>query len=468
MTYIPIAKLKKFMEEEDNAQIWLNDIEKTIMANGWNDVRALQTISYFLQNTTNSWYQSLANKSQDFNTFKLAFLQYFSNNNSINQLANTFITIKQGENKAVTTYLRCIHRNLCQIQTIQTDYFTASQILNQFIRSLSSSIFQCVCLMHSTDLQATITNARDFETTELKANHAQAINLVMNRSSDLNSKLKQFSKSINQKLEGYLLCPTSFLTNQQWQQEICVCHYCDKQGHLQFECCKKISNLRSYITNSIYNLSTTVVTSNVSNTSNLNSKLSSDNIRKFQIQSYSKLEISNGCLPTNLQLFKPAIKITLNYLSLLVTPKDTSFNNMKLNQKQPLISNIPLATITNDKLLTVIFPFEFEELISMFLFSRAILKKKPITTMYTDAKVDGHSIKLILNNGIVNAKVKEVTLSKILKIKNNPPEPVDIVLISNSNAFFDIETGPEEFYEHYQNLAATKEEQKQHLEEINI
>ncbi|KAG9298634.1 hypothetical protein G9A89_012702 [Geosiphon pyriformis] len=46
--------------------------------------------------------------------------------------------------------------------------------------------------MHSADLQAAVTNARDFEAAELEANHAQAVNLVMNRSSELDSKLKQF------------------------------------------------------------------------------------------------------------------------------------------------------------------------------------------------------------------------------------------------------------------------------------
>ncbi|KAG9306820.1 hypothetical protein G9A89_005721 [Geosiphon pyriformis] len=96
------------------------------------------------------------------------------------------------------------HRNLHQIQAIQADYFTVPQILNQFIRGLHSSIFQYIHFMHPADLQAAVTNARDFKAAELEANHAQTINLVMNRLSELDSKLKQFSDSINQKLEGYL------------------------------------------------------------------------------------------------------------------------------------------------------------------------------------------------------------------------------------------------------------------------
>ncbi|KAG9300968.1 hypothetical protein G9A89_005026 [Geosiphon pyriformis] len=105
MAYTPIAKLDNFTGEEDNVQIWLNNIEKAITANGWNNARALQAIPYFLKNTLDAWYQSLAVKSQNFNDFKMEFVRYFSNNNSINKLANLFTTIKQGDTEAVTTYL---------------------------------------------------------------------------------------------------------------------------------------------------------------------------------------------------------------------------------------------------------------------------------------------------------------------------------------------------------------------------
>ncbi|KAG9303330.1 hypothetical protein G9A89_013656 [Geosiphon pyriformis] len=104
-----------------------------------------------------------------------------------------------------------------------------------------------------------MTNARDFEAAKLEANHTQAVNLVINGPSELNSKLKQFSDSINQKLEGYLannqtiyqplqqcnnqgnmncfqnqLHPSSSI-KQQWQQKMRVCHYCSKQGHLKID-----------------------------------------------------------------------------------------------------------------------------------------------------------------------------------------------------------------------------------------
>ncbi|KAG9289693.1 hypothetical protein G9A89_014428 [Geosiphon pyriformis] len=158
-----------FTGKEDNIQIWLNNIKKAIMANGWND--------------------SLAQKPQTFDAFKIEFLRYFSNNNSINHLANIFTTIKQGENEAVTTYLGHFHRNLCQIQAIQTDYFTAA---------------------------------------ELEANHVQVINLVMNKLFELDSKLKQFSELINQKLEEYLAN-----TNQAIYQSPQQCNNQENRNHSQ-------------------------------------------------------------------------------------------------------------------------------------------------------------------------------------------------------------------------------------------
>ncbi|KAG9296158.1 hypothetical protein G9A89_014750 [Geosiphon pyriformis] len=129
--------------------------------------------------------------------------------------------------------------------------------------------------MHPADFQATITNARDFEAAELKANHTQAVNLVMNESSELDSKLKQF--------------------------------------------------------------------------------------------------------------------------------KDTQPNNLETNQQATPTSNILPATIMEDKSLNAIFLFELEKLLTTPLFSEATLEEKLITTMYTDAKVDGHLIKLILDNRSANS-----------------------------------------------------------------
>ncbi|KAG9284152.1 hypothetical protein G9A89_022926 [Geosiphon pyriformis] len=386
MAYAPITKLDNFTGKEDDAQVWLNDIEKAIAANEWNDAQAMQAIPYFFKDTADLWYQSLINKPQDFNAFKVEFLRYFSNNNSINSLVNAFTTIKQGETETQLTPTISQHQ---------------------------------ISLSMACTLQDVVTRARDFESTESETNHAQAVNLVINGLSKLDSKLEKFSESINKRLKGYLAdnyaiyqnsnyaqnqpCSSSS-TNQQWQQEMYICHYCGKQEHIQIDSTNlsttsiSTSDLSAVATSNI----STTATNHLSTPTNLNTtpESSSNDIRQLLIQSHSKLEIGDSCLPTDSQFAKPTIRITHPEFGyhLLVNPEDATSYNMESNQHIPP-NTIPLATISSDKSLAAIFPFELEENTLIPLFSRATLEEKPITAMYTDARVDGHSIKLILDSG---------------------------------------------------------------------
>ncbi|KAG9292676.1 hypothetical protein G9A89_008262 [Geosiphon pyriformis] len=72
------------------------------------------------------------------------------------------------------------------------------------------------------------------------------------------------------------------------------------------------------------------------------------------------------------------------------------YNKLIRTKKRPKTSS---NIITNNKLLAAIFLFELEAPSITPLFSGAAFEEKPITTMYTDAKVDGHFIKLILDSG---------------------------------------------------------------------
>ncbi|KAG9286791.1 hypothetical protein G9A89_012341 [Geosiphon pyriformis] len=355
MAYAPIAKLKKFTGKENNTQIWLNDVEKAIAANKWNDTRAMQAISYFFQNTANSWYQSLVNKSQDFNAFKIEFLRYFSNNNSINRLANTFTTIKQRENEAITTYLGHFYRNLHQIQVINANYFTVVQILNQFIHGLCTAI----------------TNAQDFKAAELEAKYTQAINLVMNGSSELDSKLKQF-KSV-----------TSIIINQLTVTTKNAC----------LPLLAISSELHTYNTAT---LSSTSISSTNLSTDNTDNLLAAVTTHLSAAVSGNLLAPTNSNTATELTSKQnPKAKINPTKLEIV---NDAQPNNPETNQQPTLTSNIPPATITENESLDTIFLFKLEEPSTTPLFNGATLKEKPIMAIYTDAKVDGHSIKLILNS----------------------------------------------------------------------
>ncbi|KAG9299858.1 hypothetical protein G9A89_003402 [Geosiphon pyriformis] len=78
-----------------------------------------------------------------------------------------------------------------------------------------------------------------------------------------------------------------------------------------------------------------------------------------------------------------------------------------------LFNNIPLATITNDELLAAIFLFEFKKLLQTPLFNGATLEKKPITAMYTNAKVDGQAIKLILDSSLANSIITRQLINQL-------------------------------------------------------
>ncbi|KAG9285328.1 hypothetical protein G9A89_010803 [Geosiphon pyriformis] len=231
--------------------------------------------------------------------------------------------MKQGETEAVTTYLGRFYRNLHQIQTIDTNYFTVPQIFNQFIHGLHSSILQYICPLHPDTLQNAVTCTRNFKSAESEANHAQAINLVMNRSSELDFKLKQFT------IQKTTIVPKIKHVSQHWP-------------------------------------------------------------------------ISSG---SQKRVFATTVvnKSTSEQIAMLIITKDTITTNSGSNQQQTLTNNIPPATVTNNKLLAAIFPFDLEETIEIPLFSGVALEEKPIITMYMDGKIDSHAIKLILNSRLAGS-----------------------------------------------------------------
>ncbi|KAG9285150.1 hypothetical protein G9A89_004365 [Geosiphon pyriformis] len=262
MAYQDIAKLEKFSGEEDNTYSWIADAEKAITANGWNNDHTVQALLFFLTGTANSWYQSLAEKPTSFTEFKLAFLQYFCDPNTLIRLQNQFSIIKQKDHEAITTYLGQFNQILCQILAIKRDYYTVVQVLNQFIKELQSSILKSIRPRHPTSLQDAVTLAHDFESAEQKVNHTQAVNLAINKTFDIDAKITQLSEKLTQKIEGFLAGTTGTYQPLQWrennnnsrypQQQNCQqqqqpwrsdphnCYYCQKSGHIAHDCRRKI------------------------------------------------------------------------------------------------------------------------------------------------------------------------------------------------------------------------------------
>ncbi|KAG9295168.1 hypothetical protein G9A89_006149 [Geosiphon pyriformis] len=92
-----ITKIPEFNGEdiETSPQEWLDQVTKAGDANGWNAARMLKTIPYFLKGTAGEWFENLATPFNDWDAFKAAFLEQFTDNNTSITLRNWFCNIKQ-------------------------------------------------------------------------------------------------------------------------------------------------------------------------------------------------------------------------------------------------------------------------------------------------------------------------------------------------------------------------------------
>ncbi|KAG9304400.1 hypothetical protein G9A89_019962 [Geosiphon pyriformis] len=120
-----IAKIPDFNEEdiETSPQEWLDQVTKARNANGWNATRMLRTISYFLKGTAEEWFENLAALFNDWNAFKAAFLEQFTNNNTSITLHNHFQNIKQEPSKSVMTYIEKFNKLLRRIRQLKTNNY---------------------------------------------------------------------------------------------------------------------------------------------------------------------------------------------------------------------------------------------------------------------------------------------------------------------------------------------------------
>ncbi|KAG9307081.1 hypothetical protein G9A89_016909 [Geosiphon pyriformis] len=151
-----------------------------------------------------------------------------------------------------------------------------------------------------------------------------------------------------------------------------------------------------------YNISTTIATTNLLISTHSNTTTNDCAQWKSEAENHStKLKIEP--YPRNLE-----IRYTQNL-------KDASLNNLETNQKL-LTNNILLVMVTNNKLLTAIFPFKIKELLTTLLFSEATLNAKLIMTIYTNTKVNSQSIKLILDSSSTGSIITKATKTPIGKI----------------------------------------------------
>ncbi|KAG9290000.1 hypothetical protein G9A89_010306 [Geosiphon pyriformis] len=169
----------------------------------------LRTNSYFLKGTAEEWFENLAAPFNDWNTFKAAFLEQFTDNNTSITLHNCFRNIKQEPSESVITYIGKFNKLLRQIRQLKTnDYYSDAQILDQFIAGLKDKLIKKVCPHAPEDLNSAIQHAKRYEIAMEETNCTKLVNLAIREtSSTAEKKIDQLTK----KVENYF-------TNQQQQQ----------------------------------------------------------------------------------------------------------------------------------------------------------------------------------------------------------------------------------------------------------
>ncbi|KAG9306194.1 hypothetical protein G9A89_016098 [Geosiphon pyriformis] len=414
-----IAKISEFngKDIETSPQEWLNQVTKAGDANRWNAARMLRTIPYFLKGTV---------------AFKTAFLEQFTDNNTSITLRNCFCNIKQEIFKSVMTYIGKFNkllRQICQLET--NNYYSNAQVLDQFIDGLKDKLIKKICPHAPEDLNSAIQHAKRYEMAMEEANHTKLVNLAIGETSSVaEEKIDQLTK----KVENYFTNQQQqqlqrYQPPQRWNQNNFIsssnnqpqnCHYCGISGHWKRDC-KKLQqdqqNRTYYSPRPQYQ------------TDYYQPALQ-------PIQQQYRQPIQHYQVPAR-KLPRPSHYYT--QLSYLTIPEKQDFYHPALSegraaaqQQNPSYTptTIPPTRIAENANLSDIFPFEFKANESLFLFSNAAAnEQKAITVMYTEAKIEGIAICLILDSGSTGSII---TYQLIQQLKKNVDQPAQTVIITTN------------------------------------
>ncbi|KAG9286166.1 hypothetical protein G9A89_010180 [Geosiphon pyriformis] len=327
-------------------------------------------------------------KPTNFAIFKLVFPQYFCDPNTFIRLQNQFSIIKQKDHEAVITYLEQFNQIFCQIQTIERNYYTVAQIFNQFIKGLKS----------------TVTFAHDFESAKQETNHTQAINLAINRTSDINTKIIQLSEKLIHKIEKFLAGTVG--PYQLPQQK-------DKSNEPKPK--KSILAPKIFLKHNIPIPYVSISTTSILTTNAIYPAITSDLLPVFKANDSSSTPAPKPS-PTRYPNQASYFGLTENqnfYSSTSLERKDVEETSTPLRRNQ-INNTILLTIITKDTTLAAIFSFNIDYLNTTSLFSGAAINQdKPIMALYTNARVENIDIKLILDSGSAGSIITKQLMDQL-------------------------------------------------------
>ncbi|KAG9303128.1 hypothetical protein G9A89_005086 [Geosiphon pyriformis] len=397
-----IAKISEFNGEdiETSSQEWLNQVTKAGDANGWNAARMLRTIPYFFKGTAGEWFENLTTSFNDWNAFKAAFLEQFTDNNISITLHNCFRNIKQEPSESIMTYIGKFNKLLRRIRQLKTnDYYSNAQILDQFIAGLKDKLIKKIHPHAPEDLNSAIQHMKRYEMAMKEANHTKLVNLAIGEtSSAAEEKIDQLTK----KVENYF-------TNQQQQQ---LQRYQPSQRRNQ-------NNFAPLFNNQPQNC-------HYYQQNRGNQRYSPPQQSYYQPSppayypprpQYQNNYYQPAPQPIQQQYQQPPTQHYQDFHHTALSEGRAAAQQQRNSSHNH--TTIPPARIAENANLSDIFPFEFEANESPFLLSNAAAnEQKAITAMYTEAEIKGKPIHLILNSGSAGSII---TYQLMQQLKKNTP-----------------------------------------------
>ncbi|KAG9305614.1 hypothetical protein G9A89_001675 [Geosiphon pyriformis] len=448
-----IAKIPEFTGKDNDT---------TGDVNGWIAARMLKAIFYFLQGTAREWFKNLEEPFENWQAFKDAFLQQFTNNNTSITLRNRFRNIKQEIFETVMTYLGRFNKLLRQIQQLETNnYYSAAQILDQFIAELKDKLIKKVHPHALADLATAIKHAKNYEMAMEEANHTKLVNLAIGKtSSAAEEKINQLTKKIE-----------SYFTNQQQQHNaikttldhhpttnlkiVTIVEFQDTgnkiAGNYKETNKTGVINITLYHNNLITNpyhqliiyrdhkFKTAIINqlhnqfnNNISNLYQF-SNIRYHSLNNIKYQQEDWFNITNSHYKINFRITTTElIQITSCYLTI---PKESDFQQPALSEDEvaaprsnPFNNTISPAQIVQNANLSNIFPFEFEANESPFLLSNtAANEQKAIIAIYTEATVEEKPIRLILDSESAESIITYQLIQQLPRTVNRPAQTVIVI-----------------------------------------
>ncbi|KAG9298206.1 hypothetical protein G9A89_002694 [Geosiphon pyriformis] len=283
--------------------------------------------------------------------------------------------------EAVITYLRRFNQIFRQILAIKRDYYTTAQVLNQFIKGLRNSILRSIRLYHLTNLQDAVTLTCDFESAEQEPELQEPINHHNGEKITTTNTYSNRTVSNSNNLKE-LIPTTKEDHGPKSKKPIPATKISTKHNILISHISKSTAPIHT--TSSVYSTTTPKLLSTTTNdTSNLPL---SNFLLQWRNSNNNQTQTSSG----------PSRPIPHGSLPISVSQKTRVLINLYLWKKE---INIPPVTITEDTTLATIFLFDIDNLNTHSLFSEAVINQnKPIMALYTNVRVRGINIKLILDN----------------------------------------------------------------------